>query len=158
MTGLLQTVVSWTLDRGWTIPLMGLVVAGLAYALGRRFLVARPRRPEVPVDSSFLQGILTDRRAAPRRKGNTVLVELADGTDSPPVAGWVQDRSIGGLCILAERAMTEGASIQVRPHECPETTPWTTILVKSCRPDGGLYELGCQFEHTPPWAVLLMFG
>jgi hypothetical protein len=160
MLSFVQNALSWALAQSWAIPAAGLAVAGLAYVLGRRCFVPRPRQPEEAVSANFLEGVLTERRAAPRRKkGASVLVELSDGRGGPPLQAWVQDRSVGGLGLLAEQPVQVGAALQVRPSNAPEATVWTPVTVRNCRRCGvGQYELGCQFEHTPPWSVLLLFG
>ena len=35
---------------------------------------------------------------------------------------------------------------------------WVAVVVRNCKPTGTLFELGCEFEATPPWNVLLLFG
>jgi hypothetical protein len=32
------------------------------------------------------------------------------------------------------------------------------MAVRNCRDAGQHFELGCEFERTPPWNVLLLFG
>ncbi len=34
----------------------------------------------------------------------------------------------------------------------------SALVVRSCRKNGEFYEIGCEFEKTPPWNVLLLFG
>jgi hypothetical protein len=150
-------------EGAWVVPVVGGAVCGIAFLLGRRVLSKNPTDdvvvdPDGPLDATFLKGVTQDRRCAPRRKGNTVEVELSDGSDAPPVRGWVRDRSIGGLCLLADQAIAEGAVLKVRPVTSGPTIPWTDITVRSCRADGGQYELGCQFHRTPNWNQLLKFG
>jgi hypothetical protein len=141
---------------------IGSVVCIAAYLVGRSFLVARPTsktdESEAPLNPRFLLGISRDRRCAPRRKGNTVEVQLTERSDDPAIRGWVRDRSIGGLCLLVEHPVAEGAVMRVRPVKASAATPWTEITVRSCREDAGQFELGCQFHATPNWSLLLMFG
>jgi hypothetical protein len=147
-------------DASWTVPLIGALACVLAYLLGRRLLVAHPRSVDDAgnvSDAPFLQGITRDRRAAPRRKGNVVEVELMIGSDEKPVRGWVLDRSIGGLCLLVDQPVASGTALRVRPRNAA-AVPWTEVTACSCREDDGQYELGCQFHHTPNWSLLLMFG
>ena len=35
---------------------------------------------------------------------------------------------------------------------------FVTVIVRSCRKNGDHYDAGCEFEKTPPWNVLLLFG
>ena len=84
----MKTALSFALpglpDDTWMGPIIGAVVFLLAFLLGWRFLVARSRKagaePDGPFDTTFLQGITRERRCAPRRRGNTVEVELANGS------------------------------------------------------------------------------
>ena len=48
--------------------------------------------------------------------------------------------------------------MQVRAANAPETTPWVSVIVRSCRNAGQHFEVGCEFDRTPPWNVLLLFG
>ena len=40
----------------------------------------------------------------------------------------------------------------------PRRIDFVGVVVRSCRKTGEFYELGCEFEKTPPWNVLLLFG
>jgi len=55
-------------------------------------------------------------------------------------------------------AITPGGTMQVRAHNAPDTTPWVTVVIRSCRNTGKHFEVGCEFDQTPPWNVLLLFG
>jgi hypothetical protein len=148
-------------DVYWIVPVIGASACILAFLLGRRFLVARTASAadtESPNDRHFLQGITRDRRAAPRRRGNVVEVELTDDANTPPIRGWVVDRSIGGLCLLLDQPVEPGMLLRVRPRNAAAGVPWTEVTLCSCRPDAGQYEVGCQFHRTPNWSLLLMFG
>ena len=146
----------------WTVPVVGGLVCGVAFLVGRRMFFSAPA-PKLSEDvlmpgSVVYEGVSRDRRAAPRRRGNTVEVQLNIQEVQQTIRGWVIDRSIGGLCIMAEEAITEGTVIRLRPRTAAETMPWTDATVKSCRKDGTQYELGCQFHRTPSWNLLLQFG
>jgi hypothetical protein len=149
-------------DVHWTIPVMGVAVAGLAFFAGRHWAGGRAHRtaheppPADPVDV-FHQGSPTERRAAPRRKGNNVEVLVAESPDGPPVHGWVADRSVGGLCLLLDQPVPQGTSLFVRPRS-GSGAPWTPVEIRSCRADKGQWEVGCRFVKTPQWNVLLLFG
>lgn len=100
-----------------------------------------------------------DRRGAVRREGTVVRVMLA----APPFRngvgeGFVLDRSTGGLRIAVTTPLEPGITVQVRATNAPETVGFVGVLVRSCRKTGEFYELGCEFEKTPPWNVLLLFG
>jgi hypothetical protein len=149
----------------WTIPLIGLLVASLAFLMGRRWLVPRPApTPAAEVLPTNLETAklakksAPDRRSTPRRKGNHVEVFLTDDSKRPPLLGYVVDRSMGGLCLIVEKPLTEGTVLNVRPRRAPQTAPWTAIEIGSCRSEGGEWEVGCRFLKPPQWNDVLLFG
>ena len=146
----------------WSVPVAGGLVCGVAFLVGRRVFFPTPAAVEsaevLMPGSVVFEGVSRDRRSAPRRKGNTVEVLMNAKEDQPHLRGWVIDRSVGGLCILAEDAITEGTVVRLRPRSAGDTVPWTEVTVRSCRKDGTHYELGCQFHRTPNWNLLLQFG
>ena len=77
-----------------------------------------------------------------------------NGTNS----GYVLDRSTGGLRVALQAGMAPGGSMQIRASHAPETTPWVTVIVRNCVDTGEHFEMGCEFDKTPPWNVLLLFG
>jgi len=100
-----------------------------------------------------------DRRSSTRREGAPVRVYLT----SPSLKGgqgdgYVVDRSTGGLRIALPMAVPGGTLLQVKAANAPENVPWVTVVVRSCRDAGQHFELGCEFDKTPPWNVLLLFG
>lgn len=156
-------------DQPWSIPVIGALSASLAFLVGRRWFIAQPPRPAaakppaapegaVKLSSTVVKKVETDRRSAPRRKGNRIEVYLTDDSKRPPIMGWVVDRSMGGLCMIVEKPLPEGAVLNVRPRKAPQTAPWTPIEIRSCRADEGEWEVGCQFLKTPQWNDLLLFG
>jgi PilZ domain len=148
-----------TFDGYWVVPLVGGVGFIAAVLLGRRLIAPRPA--EAPADvplENFLGGVTQDRRALPRRKGNTVEVQLSDGSERPPVNGCVIDRSQGGLRVLVDEPFAEGTVLKIRPTGGGVTTPWTDATIRSCRRDGIQYELGLRFDQMPNWNQLLQFG
>lgn len=107
-----------------------------------------------PVGQSY-----ADRRGAVRREGQPVRVALAATTFRNGVAdGYVIDRSTGGLKVAIQVAVAPGTTMQIRAVDAPDTVGFVTLLVRSCRKTDDHYELGCEFEKTPPWNVLLLFG
>lgn len=107
-----------------------------------------------PPEQSF-----ADRRGSVRREGAPVRVTVASTTFRNGVSdGIVIDRSTGGLRIAMTAAVAPGTSLQVRAAHAPDTVGFVTVLVRSCRMTGDYYEVGCEFEKTPPWNVLLLFG
>jgi hypothetical protein len=145
-------------DLVWAAPVMGMVVCGVAFVLGRRFLSTPPPSPEVPDVADSLKGVTQDRRSTPRRKGNPIAVHLTAAQDTEPIVGWVLDRSFGGLNILIDNPIPEGTFLKVRPCKDGEALPWIDISVRSCRRSEGRHVIGCQFSRTPSWNLLLQFG
>ena len=102
---------------------------------------------------------LSDRRTSLRREGTPVKISATspafkNGTNS----GYVLDRSTGGLKLALQAGMAPGSSMQLRAEHAPEATPWVTVIVRNCTDTGEHFEMGCEFEKTPPWNVLLLFG
>lgn len=107
-----------------------------------------------PAEQSY-----ADRRGSVRREGQPVRVVLAAATFRNGVCdGYVIDRSTGGLKIAAQVAVAPGSTLQVRAVDAPDTIGFVTLIVRSCRKNEDHYEFGCEFEKTPPWNVLLLFG
>jgi hypothetical protein len=145
----------------WTILAIGIVFGCFAFVLGRRFFTPRPGEPppaEKPPEDVFVEGSTMERRAAPRRRGNSGEVFLAEASDKEKLPAWVLDRSVGGLCLSVDAPLPVGSVWQVRPRTAPETTPWTPVEVRTCRPDKGEWEVGCRFVKTPQFNVMLLFG
>jgi PilZ domain len=154
-------------DQPWAISVIGVLVASLAFLVGRRWIVPRTTpQLEEPAEESLnmlstatLKSTHSDRRSAPRRKeGNRVEVYLTDETRPEPLYGWVIDRSLGGLCLNVEKPLIEGSILNVRPRKAPKTAPWITVEIRSCRPEGSEWEVGCRFLKQPQWNDLLLFG
>jgi hypothetical protein len=167
----LPSLLTFFTDQPWAIPVIGMLVTGLAFLMGRRWLVAQPDPPkEKPAEEPPSRPLLTmmamkptqsqpDRRAAPRRKaGSRVEVYLTDDPKGTPLLGWVVDRSMGGLCLNVEEPLSEGMNLYIRPRKAQQTAPWLAIEIRSCRPDGSVWEVGCRFLKPPQWNDLLLFG
>lgn len=100
-----------------------------------------------------------DRRGAIRREGTLVRVLLAAPNFRNGLGeGFVLDRSTGGLRITVTTPLVPGSTMQVRAANAPETIGFVGVVIRSCRQNGEFYEIGCEFEKTPPWNVLLLFG
>jgi PilZ domain len=158
-------------EAAWCIPAVGLAVACAAFVWGRRLVLpptqSAPEAPEKKADDPnqldksvdvFVHGSASDRRSAPRRKGNAVEVILSRGQGQSPVHGWVVDRSVGGLCLMLSEPVPQGATFPVRPRNAPESTPWTEVEIRGCRAVDGDWEVGCRFIRSPQYNVLLLFG
>lgn len=168
--GYLRLDASWLPTETWVVPLIGLLAAGLTLVAGRVFLrrrlVVPPPSAPAPIAPApvadidpFLQGGSGERRLAARRKGNHVEVLVTDADAvTEPVRGWVIDRSLGGLCVELARPVRVGEVLSLKPRQAPPGTPWVRVEVRSCNSSRGYFEVGVQFQRTPPWAVLLLFG
>jgi hypothetical protein len=156
MAGLLSEMFQPT---GLLIPLIGLLATLAAFWLGWRMLSpSNEPRVDIPDEAEFLKGVTLERRAALRRRGNTVQVALGYPDQEATFPGWVIDRSQGGLCLLVENEIAPGTVMRVRPRTSSEPTQWIAITVRSCRAEGTQFEIGVQFQQTPNWNLLLQFG
>jgi len=158
-------------DNTLTVALgVGLLASVLVYLLARyclgvgderqdRARLAK-RRAEDDDRDPFLQASRSDRRNALRRGGNPIAVFITDAEGKgDPIHGYVLDRSTGGLCLAVGEPIEEGSIVSVKTTNAPITTPWIQIEVRNCRPiSSSEWELGCKFEKTPPWSILLLFG
>ena len=140
--------------------LVGLVVITVL-ALRRRGL----RNPIPPIELSRPgdwendEQSFANRRNSLRREGSPVKITIAASTlKAGTENGYVLDRSTGGLRIATGAALAPGTAVQVRAINAPTTVPWVTVIVRSCRNTGPHFEVGCEFDQTPPWNVLLLFG
>jgi PilZ domain len=104
------------------------------------------------------EGTGADRRASVRREGHPVKVYIQSAAFRRNEEAYVVDRSTGGLKVASIKPLSVGSSMQVRAMNAPENMPWVNLIVRNCRNTGEHYELGCEFEITPPWNVLLLFG
>jgi hypothetical protein len=100
-----------------------------------------------------------DRRGSVRREGVPVRVlvsstNLRNGLND----AYVVDRSTGGLRIIMQAAVAPGSTLQVRAANAPDTIGFVNLIVRSCRKHPDHFEVGGEFEKTPPWNVLLLFG
>lgn len=107
----------------------------------------------------FSEGSGSERRKAPRRRGNPVAVLLADeDPDSEPVEGYIVDRSLGGLGVELEESVNvePGTVLTVRPKL--ETASWTRVVVRNYQKMGANRRLGCQFTRPPDGQTMMHFG
>ena len=139
----------------------GLVALGLLWLLLRRRAPKGVRAPRAGRGGDWEEHeeSFANRRASVRRDGVPVQVLLTSPTlRAGQSDGYVLDRSTGGLRVAVTAAIPAGTVLNVRAGNAPDTVPWVTILVRSCRNTGPHFELGCEFERTPPWNILLLFG
>lgn len=151
---------------------VGCGVAAAVLSRGRAHPTGRPEqpepldRPEPPPAEPGMAPLWeehdrsrADRRNSIRREGAPVRVYVTSPVlRGQAQTGWVMDRSTGGLRLALRTALPPGSFIQVRTENAPDTVPWVTLVVRSCKDLGEHFELGCAFEQTPPWNVLLLFG
>lgn len=156
------------LGAALVVFLIGMVVVGMRRRAVRALKPLPPppsvgkektAAPGPSADDIFSHGSKNERRNALRRAGNPIAVFISDAEGrSKPTNGFILDRSTGGLCLSVPQQMMTGTVLSVRTTNAPESIPWVQVEVKSCRPNGGEFELGCQFVKTPPWSVMLLFG
>jgi hypothetical protein len=147
-----------------------LVLTYLAVAQARRRKVLDPEAlvpaaaaPAEPKETALAwappEQSYADRRGSVRREGSPVRVLLSSSSLRNGVHdGYVVDRSTGGLRIVMQHAVPPGSTLQVRAANAPDTIGFVTVIVRSCRKQPDHYEIGSEFEKTPPWNVLLLFG
>lgn len=143
----------------------GVATGVFATMIGRKLLTGRNRHPisltRIPSDGHSIDdnSAFGDRRNSLRREGQPVLVRIASPAFHGGIRdGWILDRSTGGLRIQLQSQVAPGTAIQVIADNAPDTIPWVTAIVRSCKPVDKHFEIGCEFETTPPWNVLLLFG
>lgn len=150
------------LKATWPMLVIGVATACVAFAAGLTTL--RKRKPKAPKLAASIEDPLAsqgtnERRVAARRGGHPVTVDLHDPDEAQPMQhGWVMDRSVSGLCLMVPNALPIGSFWKVRPSNAPQTTPPVRVEVINCAADGAEWKLGCRFEKTPNYAILLMFG
>jgi hypothetical protein len=154
--------------RGWELlaaMAIGVMATLAAMFLGRALFRKAPslppptRREGGATLDPFVHGSSTERRSSLRRFGNPIAILVTDEKAViEPERGWVCDRSIGGLCVKVAKSFEAGTILNVKACNAPDSIPWVPIEVKTCRQDGGGFELGCQFVKTPNWNTLLLFG
>ena len=148
--------------------LIGVAVTGLILGVAMVILRRRSQPPEdtFPIgqitrssDWELPRDSFANRRTSARREGQIVKVYLSSPVFKKGITtGYVIDRSTGGLRIAMKSAMVVGGTMLVRADNAPDTIPWVTVIIRSCRQVGNHYEVGCEFDKTPPWHVLLLFG
>lgn len=127
-------------------------------------VLAAPTTTAPPKDDKALnwappEQSYADRRGSVRREGVPVRVLLSSPSFRNGVNdGFVVDRSTGGLRIISATAVAPGSTLQVRAVNAPDTIGFVTVIVRSCRKEADNYIIGSEFEKTPPWNVLLLFG
>lgn len=87
-----------------------------------------------------------ERRSSARIRGNQrVFVYDPEDALEEVHAGWIVDRSRGGVCLsLVRNDIAEGSILVVRPTSGPNA-PGIEVRVKNRRPRQGSVYLGCEF-------------
>jgi hypothetical protein len=130
----------------------------------RRGGTTDPGSSRRPAGGSGLVAVLPpgrteDKRAHPRRTGWRVRVLISDADrQATPLEGVLVNRSRGGLGLTSPRPAEVGAVLSVRSVRAPADTPWARVVVRRCKPKGGHWEIGCQFEDEPSLGLLTQFG
>jgi hypothetical protein len=162
----LPHVHAWEFDEVLAVLVGGLVAAVLVAMIfwrktataagpGKRSALFRADQFEF----SHYDRLYGDQRITARREGGYVPLLLTSPSFSDGLkSGVVLDRSTGGLRIAAEEPVPPGCPLQIRVAEAPPDTPWVGVAVRNCQAEPNRYVLGCEFESTPPWNVLLLFG
>lgn len=99
-----------------------------------------------------------ERREHGRRAGRPTRVRVRERDDGEGIKGFVIDRSEGGVRLAVQRNYPQGDVVRVRAEEAPKDAPWVPLVVRHRRRVGDYFELGCQFEESPPWDVVVTFG
>jgi hypothetical protein len=100
-----------------------------------------------------------DRRAAGRRGGNLVAVFLACAAKPDHViTAWVLDRSLGGLGLLADAAVSIGDVLSVRLASAVPEDPGLPIEVRHAQQFGSSWRVGCRFLDQASWEQVERFG
>jgi len=98
-------------------------------------------------------------RAAPRRQGNPVQVNITDASNTmEDFQGWVIDRSAGGLRILVDQTIHPGTLLNLKPVKAHAGVSWVEVKVCNCSPERGSYSIGVQFTTKLTWGELQAFG
>jgi hypothetical protein len=164
MNPTLKVIVEWIQQYPYTVPMaVGFVVtlAVIVIVIRRHPKKAKPRfvvsfdNPDAGEDEDSH----ANRRSSVRREGSPVKVVLTSPTFRNGMeTGYVVDRSTGGVRVVMTNQMVPGSTMQIRAQNAPENTPWVTVIIRNCKHTGQHYEVGCEFDRTPPWNVLLLFG
>jgi len=159
-----KLVIDWVEIYPYALPLgVGLIVTlGLVMLLSRRSTTTKKIDLTMnfdPRDAGEDADSYANRRSSVRREGSPVKVVLLSlAFENGSETGYIVDRSTGGVRIIMMNQMAAGSTMQIRAQNAPENTPWVTVIIRSCKNNGQHFEVGCEFDRTPPWNVLLLFG
>jgi hypothetical protein len=112
-----------------------------------------------PVADPFESGGATEQRSSFRRKGASIRVQVrALWGRRETIAGWVLDRSLGGLALHLPKPLPFRGSLLLRAENAPARVPRVEAEVRHCNRSGNGWLVGVGFKSTPPADVLLTFG
>lgn len=150
----------------WVIVVVGLMVATMALFVGRWLSAGSTTdeddRPNLDpaLGPSPEQGQRSgERRAAPRRGGNPIEIEVTppEGVNGPTSA-LVHDRSLGGLGLIVQSVVQEGTILQVSTRNRHKRGRMSVpVRVLSCKRTENGWELGCRFERQLTYHELSLF-
>jgi hypothetical protein len=119
----------------------------------------RPVHSPRPVRAGSHRKKQAERRTNVRRSGMTVPVRVTTGgLRLDEIDGTVVDRSQGGLCLDLPEPVQAGQVFRLRSLLYDDMTPWVEVEVRSVRPRGDRWLVGCRFASPLPWGLLLLFG
>ncbi len=113
--------------------------------------IARP----APCADQFL----TERRAAPRRTGNPIPVQVIDLVyPATAVSAWVVERSRDGVGLLVDEELAVGSLLSIHPVKGFRPREPIQLHVKQCHPERHSWRVGCQFATPLSSLRLHLFG
>ena len=119
----------------------------------------RPAGGPAPSPVPIAPGRGTEQRRHPRRGGWRVQVLISDAAGgAPPLDGVLVNRSRGGLCLTSPGPADVGVVLSVRSTRAPADAGWARVVVRRCKPQGGRWEIGCEFEDEPSLGLITQFG
>jgi len=146
------------------IATLGLAIAGAAVVAGRAIFhkgkaPGDDPKPQEEFDP-FQTGSRMERRVCARRQGNPIEILIGDSKGENTVGkAWVVDRSMGGLCLMSPAPIEAGQILTVKPSGSSGAPVfWLQVEIRSCRPNGSDFEVGCRFVKAPTWNQLLYYG
>ena len=104
--------------------------------------------------------LLEERRTHSRRAGNPVRILVADSrTDNEDAqAGYVVNRSNGGLSLLLNDAVEVGTVKRVRSEAEQPYSRWVQVRFLYCYKERGSWRVGCSFLESLTWSEMRRFG
>jgi hypothetical protein len=118
---------------------------------------AAPAKAHPPSDP-FLMGGKGEKRTLVRRAGVVVAIAMCRADGGARIDATVVDRSVRGIGILSPLPFTRGSLLKVRPCAASEKIPFVQVQVRNCRQKGKQWHIGCDFSHSPPMDLLMLFG